>query len=110
MIKTFIPTDQNEKAELRAAAAALRDANRAQGEANKAIEAAKERLTKWLKEQRDCELATLPIGDIVHVEGIVIIEVGKMSKFDEKRFMLDKPLEHQAYKADMPVRRYKPLV
>ena len=52
----------------------------------------------------------LAIGDLVHVEGALMIEVSKMCKFDEKDFLLKHPAMHAEFKRDRPVTKYKPLV
>jgi hypothetical protein len=96
--------------ELIEAAVCLKDANEELSRAKKASEAAKEKLAKWLKDRHGLSVEELAVGEIVHIEGVALIEVGKMSKFREKEFLMAEPELHAKWTGDIPVRRYKPLV
>jgi hypothetical protein len=108
-MKTFKPSE-TEARELRIAAAKLEVANKALGEAKKNAEAAKEQLGKWLKAERELDLATLGIGEMILIEDVVLIEIGKQARFDEKAFLLAEPAKHAEFKKDLPILRYKPII
>lgn len=108
-MKTFKPADSELKS-LRLAAALLKAANTALGEAKKQSEAAKKTLTDWLKDNRKLDIESLSIGEFVSVEDVVLIEIGKQNKFDEKAFMSAEPAIHARFKKDFPIHRFKPLL
>jgi len=108
-MQTFKPAGEELK-ELQLAASILEQANTRLGLAKKEVESCKAKLTDWLATQRKIVLDALPIGEMVMIEGVVLIEIGKMSKFDEKAFLLANPAEHQAFKRDMKVTKFKPIV
>ena len=95
--------------ELQQAAAVLKAANEIMASAEKSAKAAKFRIAEWLKKERSIELETLPIGEIVNVDLVCLIERGKMNKFDEKSFSLAHAVLHAEFKKDLPVTRWKPL-
>lgn len=99
-----------ELAVLRGIAETLRDANKRKNEAEKAAEAAKKKLGEHLKERRQFEIETMTIGDIVHVEDVIMIEVSSQNKFDAKAFMLAEPESYEKYKRDFPMLKFKPMV
>jgi hypothetical protein len=88
----------------------LRDANKKMAEAKKAVEASKEMLSKCLLEERGVILDELPIKEMVHIEGVVMIEIGSQNKFDQSSFMIAEPELFAKWKRDIPVIRFKPLV
>jgi hypothetical protein len=96
-------------ADLTKACANLRKANTTLAEAGKTAEASKTIIRSRLKELRGVDVGTLPIGEIVSVEGLLLVEIGKQNRFDEKQFALDKPALHGEYKKDMPCVKFKPL-
>lgn len=92
------------------AAKALREANRIISQAQKSADAAKEAITKLLIEKRGINPEILHIGDIVNIEGVLLLEIGKMNKFDEKSFSLKNPETYNAFKRDIPCKKFKPLI
>jgi hypothetical protein len=108
-VTTFKPTGDDET-KLREAAKKLKQSNALLAIGKKGADAAKECIEGWLKQERKFDVATLEIGDIVNIEGIVLIEVGKQNKFDEKAFLLAQPSLHEEWKRDMPVRKFKALI
>ena len=108
-MQTFKPNEM-ELAELKPVVALLKASNGILAEAEKNVKAAKEKICEWLKSKRGVDVGGLAIGDLVHVEGALMIEVSKMCKFDEKDFLLKHPAMHAEFKRDRPVTKYKPLV
>lgn len=108
-MKTCKPSDGDLEI-LQGIAATLKAANAKAAEATKAVEAAKEQLAKWLREKRDCEIETLLIGDMVQIEGVVLIEIASQRRFDEKSFQLEEAKLHEQYMKNRPVKKFKPLV
>jgi hypothetical protein len=76
--------------------------------AKKQAEAAKSTISDWLEKQRKVTVATLPVGEMVMLEGVCLIEISKQSKFDEKTFMSLHVELHASFKKDFPVVKYKP--
>lgn len=99
-----------ELVKLKGAARLLKAANEALAIAKKQSETAKEAICTWLKEARAIEIETLPIGEMIILEGVCVIERSSQNRFDEKGFMLAEPEAHARWKKDLPVNRYKPLV
>jgi hypothetical protein len=108
-MQTFKPSGE-ELEQLRNAAITLAKANALSAASIKQVEASKKAISEWLKQKRGLELETLPIGELVQIEGVVLIEISKQNKFDEARFMLADPKTYEAYKGDRPVKKFKPLV
>ena len=108
-MRKFIPAE-SELQSLKEKADCLKKFNAVQAETKKTIEATKAFFAKWLKDNRGLDLETLPIGEIVVIEGVVMIEMGKMDKFDEKAFLLEHADLHATFKRPLPVTKYKPLV
>ena len=88
----------------------LKEANAVKGKSDKLVEASKAALSKWLLDERKLDIQTLQIGDMVQIEGVVLIEISAMSKFDEKGFLIAQPVLHAEYKKDLLVKKFKPLV
>ena len=109
-MKVFKPTTPESIAALQRAALAIKAANGMFSAAKKMSEAGKTALADWLKTERDTDLETLPIGDLISIDGICLIEIGKMNKFDEARFQLAQPELHAEFKRDLPVKKFKPLL
>ncbi len=108
-MQTFKPTG-SELEKLQAAAQKLKAGNAKFGEAKKDTEAAKAAISDWLKTERKLDLSTLPIGEMVQIEGVALVEITSMNKFDEKSFLLANPETHARFKKDFTVTKYKPLV
>lgn len=107
---TLKVTEASAQKSLQTVMSDLKEANAAAAAANKKAEACKEYVTRWLKENRNISLENLKIGDIVHVEGICMIEISKQNKFDQNEFMLAQPGLFEEYKRDFAVRKWKALV
>lgn len=108
-MRTFKPAEAD-LPELQKSAARLKTANRLFGVAKRESEAAKKHLSDWLREKRDLDIAVLPIGEFVSLEGVALIEIGKQNRFDEDAFVLAQPETYEQFKKDFPVRKFKPLV
>jgi len=106
---TFKPTGA-ELERLQSAAKKLKAGNAKFGEAKKDTEAAKAAISDWLKTERNLDLTTLPIGEMVQIDGVALVEITSMNKFDEKSFLLSDPTTHAKFKKDFTVTKYKPLV
>jgi transcriptional regulator NrdR family protein len=107
-MKTFKASEAEVK-RLRIVMAQLALANKQAGEAKKSVEAAKADIEKWLKEERELEVASLTIGEMVLIDEVVLIEIGKTARFDEKAFLLREPALHAEFKRDVPRITYKPI-
>lgn len=108
-LKTFKPSPES-LAALQRAALSIKSANGMFSAAKKMAEAGKAALADWLKAERDTDIETLPIGDLVSIDGVCLIEISKMNKFDEAAFSLADPEKHAEFKKDLPVKKFKPLV
>ncbi|HEV2210839.1 MAG TPA: hypothetical protein VG167_18860 [Verrucomicrobiae bacterium] len=109
LVKTFIPAAE-ELESLQKAAISLDRANDAMAEAKRASEAAKETIAKWLRDKREVDIDKLPIGELVHIDDVVMIEIARMRKFDSTLFHSEKPELYQQYQRDLAVKKFKPLV
>jgi hypothetical protein len=105
-MKTFKVNDET----LRQAAQMVKDGNAKLAEGKKQSDAGKAMIETWLKENRDCDLASLPVGEIVNLESVCLVEIGKQTRFNEKRFAVEHPELFASYREEMPVKRFKPLV
>ena len=108
VVITFRPVGE-ELVCLQRAAGHLKAANAALAEAKKAADAAKRVIEDWLLRERKISLEGLGIGELVHVEEVVLIEVGKQNKFDEKGFLAAHPGLHGEFKRDFAVIRWRPV-
>lgn len=97
-------------AELESAVRNLKAANAALAANKKTADNAKATIARILKEQRQLEIETLPIGELVCVNSFLIIEIGKQNKFDAAQFQLDEPALYEGYKKDFPCVKYKALI
>ena len=88
----------------------LKEANAILASANKTAQGAKATINQKLKELRNVDIKALPIGEIVSIEKLLLIEVAKQNRFNEAQFMLDQAELFQEYKKDFPMVKYKPLV
>lgn len=107
---TTIKFSGAEHAETRMAVQLLKDANKALSGAKKQADAAKDAITALLLNKRGINLETLEIGDVVSIDGLLLIKVNSQNKFDEKSFMLQNPAQHEAFKKDFAVKRFEPLI
>lgn len=96
--------------ELQGVAKNLKAANEALAKANKAVEAAKKHLTEWLATNRKLDLNTLEIGEVVNIDGVALIEIGKRNSFDAQAFAIAEPALFEKFKKDFPMRKFRPLV
>ena len=108
-MKTFKPTDPVSTPRLYTAAANIKAANAMISAAKKLGESGKQAIADWLRTERDTDIEVLPIGELVNIEGICLIEIGSMNKFDEASFQLADPEQHAKFKRDIPVKKFKPL-
>lgn len=97
-------------AELKQAIVNLRVANSVLATAKKNADNAKETITNKLRTLRDINLETLAIGDLVCVDKLLIVEIGKQNRFDEANFQLQHPTLHAQYKKDFATKKFKALV
>lgn len=106
---TFKPNEA-EMVELKTAAEALKAANEALADAGKTVEAAKAKLGKWLEDNRSLKIETMKVGELVQIDGVVLIERAKQNKFDVKAFEMAQPKMYLGFKRDFPMTKFKPLV
>jgi hypothetical protein len=109
-MQTFKPSPGPELAKLKSVALTLKVANEDMARATKAADAAKDHLVKWLKDNRGVDVPSLPIGELIQIEGVVLVEIAKMNKLDESALLLAEPAIHARWKRDLPVRKFKALV
>lgn len=96
--------------ELVKAAKMLRTANAMLAEAKKIADSAKENIKRILKDERGIDVTTLHIGEIVSVDKVLLIEIGKQCRFDESGFQLVQPDMYAKWKKDFPTVKIKSLV
>jgi len=108
-MQTFKPND-NDTAKLIDAARLIATGNKAQATGKKQTEAGKVNIGEWLQNERQCNLTTLKIGDIVNIEGVCLVEIGKQSRFDIAAFQLKHPTLFAEFTKDCPTVKFKPLV
>jgi hypothetical protein len=105
-----VKTIKSDAPSLRAAAQMIKDGNELLAQAKEKVDAGKQIITRFCADERDINIETLPIGEVLNVADVVLIEIGRMRKFDEKKFSFDHPAEHEEYKSVFPVRKFKPLI
>lgn len=99
-----------ENTELESAVRNLKQANLAQSAAKKTADNAKATIARILKDARDVELTSLPIGEIVSINNCLLIEIGKQNRFDEATFQAKHPALYSEFKRDFAIIKYKPLI
>lgn len=92
------------------AAKLLKESNSLLANATKQVEAAKSAIASILKDNREIDIETLNIGEMVLIDGVMLIECSKQNKFDSKSFMLAEPAKFAEFKRDFPTRKYKSLI
>lgn len=107
-LKTCKPSE-SELTELQAHAKSLAKANAEKAAADKIVDASKDAISKWLLHQRQINIETLEIGEMVLIEKVVLIEIGKQIKFDEKGFLSSEPILHAKWMKPRPVKKFKSL-
>jgi hypothetical protein len=107
-VKTCKPAE-SELPVLQHLSKSMAEANAAKAKADKIVESSKEGLAKWLLEQRDINIETLQIGDMVMIENVVLIEIGKQERFDEKGFLVSEPALHAQWVKPRPVKKFKSI-
>jgi len=88
----------------------LKENNAIMSSATKAVKDAKTIIRQKLIELRDVDVNALEMGEIVSIDKLLLIEIGKQSRFNEAQFGLDQAELYEQYKKDFPVVKYKPLV
>ena len=105
-MKTFKANDET----LTQAAKMIREGNAKLAEGKKQSDAGKAMIETWLRDNRQCDIASLPIGELVNIEAVCLVEIGKQTRFNEKRFAVEQPETFASYREEMRVTKYKPLV
>ena len=95
---------------LQAAVTTLKQGNKKVSEGQKETEASKALITEWLKKERGCDVGTLSIGDVVLIDGTVMVEIAAMIKLDANALLASEPSVHQKYTRSVAVRKFKPLI
>lgn len=108
-IRTVKP-NEIDKGTLKAMSAKLAMANTMLGQGKKMADQAKESIARWLKENREIDLNVLEIGEMVQIEDILLLEIGKQSRFDEIGFAQSHPDLHEDFRKDFPIKKFKSLV
>lgn len=104
-MKTFKANDET----LRQAAQMIKDGNAKLAEGKKQTDAGKAMIEQWLKDARQCDISQLPIGEIVNIETVCLVEISKQTRFNEKRFAVECPEQFASYREECPVKKFKPL-
>lgn len=107
-LKTCKPSE-SELPNLQQLAKSMVEANSQKAKLEKVVEASKEAFVKWLLEQRGVNVEELEIGEMVMIENVVLIEIGKQDRFDEKGFLLSEPTTHAKWMKPRPVKKFKAL-
>ena len=108
MLRTFKPSE-TELPKLQEAAKLLKKSKAEISASERTKEAAEKALYDWLNKERGLDVATLEIGDFVNIDGVLILEIGSMNKFDQQRFQIEHPDLFNKFKRDVPVKRPKPI-
>ena len=108
-MQTFKPAG-GELEILQIAARTLKESNLQVAAAEKAVDAAKAQLIKWLKEERKLDLDALEIGEVINIEGVALIKIGSMNKFDARGFQLAEAELYKKWVKSIPVKRFDPQV
>jgi hypothetical protein len=101
--------DQDDLPNLQGLAKRLKKANGLMAFAIKERDITKAGLSDWLKQKRNIDTEVLAIGEMINIEGVVLLEVAKQNRFDEKGFGAAEPKLHEAYKKEFPMLKFKPL-
>jgi len=96
--------------DLKQACINLRDANTALSEANKKASNAKKIIEQKLLKERGLNVRAEPIGEIISIDKMLLIEIGKQNRLDEEQLELDHAELYQSYKRDFPTVKFKPLI
>lgn len=105
-----VKPNETEIVELTKAAQMLKDANAQLASAKKNADSAKATLAKWLLEHRSINIETMKIGDIVNIEKVALVEIGKQSRFDLADFTIKQTALAVQFTKDFPTTKYKALV
>ncbi len=108
-MNTVRVTESSQLESLKTVAIDLKEANAAVAAANNKAEACKDYISRWLSINRKINVADLPVGEIVIIEGVCMIEIASQNKFDAKEFLLAHPALHEEFKREFPMRKYKVL-
>lgn len=92
------------------AAMLIKEGNAMLGIAKKQVDAGKATLVTILKEERGIDVSTLAIGEIVNVDKVCLIEIGKQNRLDVATFQLEQPAMYAKYQKEFATLKYKPLV
>ncbi len=92
------------------AAKILKAANAMAAQSKKEIETAKAIIAQRLQALRQVNISQLPIGDMISIEGILLIEIGKQNRFDVDKFQVDNGALYAKYKKDFATVKIKSLV
>ena len=95
---------------LRQAAQMIKDGNAKLTEGKKQSDAGKAMIEQWLKDNRQCDVASLAIGELVNIETVCLIEIGKQNRLDQKAMQLELPEVFAKYQKQFPTIKFKPLV
>ena len=105
-MKTFKANDDM----LRQAAQMIKDGNAAMASGKKQSDAGKAMIAQWLKDNRQCDIANLPISEIVSIESVCLVEIGKQTRLDQKGMAVESPELFAKYQREFPTVKFKPLV
>lgn len=108
-MQTFKPS-QEDAQKLVAAAYALKEAYRQQASAKKALESAKSIIDQWLKAERKTDLEKLPVGESIHIEGVVIINIKERKDIDRDKLLAEEPTMHARFYLPKPVAYWSPEI
>lgn len=105
-MKTFKANDET----LKQAATMIKDGNMMLAKGKKQADAGKAMIEQWLKEQRQCDLSTLSIGEIINIETVCLVEIGKQTRLDQATMQLQDPVLFAKYQKEFATVKFKPLV
>lgn len=103
-------TFKTDNATLVKAAQMIKEGNATLAQAKKQVDAGKAMIADWLETERNCQLASLPIGEMINVDGVCLIEIGKQNRLDQATLQAEVPEIFTKYQREFPVVKYKPLV
>lgn len=94
---------------LEKACADLKTANATLAEAKKRADNAKAVIESRLAELRGIKLDSLSIGELVSVEGVLLLEIGKQTRFDEASFQVTHAELYQNFRKEFATKKFKVL-
>lgn len=92
------------------AAQMIKQARELANESRKLDEAGKATLATIVKDERDIDFDALSIGEIINIDKICLVEIGKQTRLDQAAMQLQDPVLFAKYQKEFATIKFKPLV